>query len=76
VKEHDLIVGPYREEIVKELALNMLSDAQGCATREWLSAASRAIGLVIGGSYSPEMHEGCMAACMDTINTWAKQISK
>jgi hypothetical protein len=74
--DHDLIAGRHREEVVKELSLGMLSDAEGCVPREWLNAAARAMGLVIGGSFSPEMHEGVMAACMDTISTWAKQISK
>jgi len=73
---HDLIVGPYREEIVSELAAGICDDAQGQVPREYLSAMSRAMGLIIGSSFSPGMHEGILASCMDTINTWSKLISK
>jgi hypothetical protein len=73
---HDLIVGPCREEIVREMALGLLSDAEGQSPREVLMAMSRAMGLIIGSSFSREMHDGIFAACLDQIAGWSKEVSK
>ena len=73
---HNLIVGPLREDVVREMTLGMLSDAEGSSPREVLMAMSRAMGLIIGSSFSREMHDGIFAACLDQIAGWSKEVSK
>jgi hypothetical protein len=75
---HDLIVGRCNEEAIRALAVEMieLGEANGNSPREWLAAASIAMGLMIGGSFSREMHDGCLAACLDAAAAWAQEGSK
>jgi hypothetical protein len=78
---HDLITGPYREKIIKQLTLNIIAEVEGDgparpSPREALCALSRAMGMVIGASFSPLMHDGVFAACLDQMAGWSKLISK
>jgi len=79
---HDLIVGPFRESVVRELALDIISEVETfqagppVSPREALAALSRVIGMMAGGHFSHEMHDGIFACCLDEMAGWSKQISK
>jgi len=73
---HDLIPGQHREEIVRELTLSLISDAERHDPREFLDAMARASGMIIGASYSPLMHDGVFAAIFDMMSAWSKTTSK
>ena len=74
--DHDLIIGRCNEGAIRMLAAEMVELGEGHSPREWLAAASIAMGLMIGGSFSREMHDGCMAACLDTMAGFAREHTK
>lgn len=72
-QRHDLIVGECNPEKARELCMEIMELGEGQSPRQYLLAASMAMGLVIGNSFSKEMHDGCYAACLDIMAAWARK---
>jgi hypothetical protein len=80
--DHDLIVGPFRESIVRELMLDIIAEIEAfqagppVSPREAMAALSRVSGMMAGGHFSQRMHDGVFARFFDEMAAWSKTISK